>query len=447
MLLLVVFVLILLLLLFAYKTRKRQMTIFERFGIPGPKPNLIFGNAIEIAKRGSLKVFPGWTNKFGEIVGFYIGGRPQVLITDLDLIRQVMVKDFHVFTNRQIVVPGGIHPQLQMKNGLPWLRGSNWKQLRSTLSPSFSIAKVNRMEGLMMISIENMLHELDHKANSDDELNLRSIFEESSFSIITNSFTGLNLSLHDSSYDNFLQVSRPRLEKSMLAVSMLLFPSLTFIAYPLRVLWETIRLKMMWSPEGVCFDTLQKIVKIRKNATVKPIDGLQLLLDSSTIGNATEAASGDPLATKKLLTEEDIVSNAILFVIAGFETTSVTLQFVISNLVNNQDVQDQLRNELKQQIQLNDGMANLQTFTNVPLLLYVIKETLRLYPPGSPGTSRIAEEQYEYEGFRIPKGTGIFIGVSSIHNDPQLWPEPEKFKPERFAGEFNKLAFLPFGAG
>jgi len=151
--------------------------------------------------------------------------------------------------------------------------------------------------------------------------------------------------------------------------------------------------------------------------------------------------------TTEGLSEEEIVSNSLLFLAAGLETVSATLQFIIHNLVNHQDIQEKLRKDIRRAIDQNGGFINFKTVNSIPLLSHVIKETLRMYAPVSPFTTRVAEKDYEYQGIRIPKGTGVFIGVSAIHNDPQLWPEPEKFIPERFQHEFNKMAFLPFGAG
>src|ERR1700744_6281784 len=78
--------------------RHQRMSIFERLGILGPKPNLMIGNWYDIAKDGLVGVFPKWTTKYGPIVGFYLGGQPQVLITDLELIKLVMIRDFDIFS-------------------------------------------------------------------------------------------------------------------------------------------------------------------------------------------------------------------------------------------------------------------------------------------------------------------------------------------------------------
>lgn len=101
---LVVTLVLLLLAILIYK-RQQRMSILKRLGIPGPKPNFIFGNLIDIGFGGLNSVFPKWTEKYGPIVGFYFGGRPQVLVTDFDLIRHILVKDFYKFSNRNQCIP------------------------------------------------------------------------------------------------------------------------------------------------------------------------------------------------------------------------------------------------------------------------------------------------------------------------------------------------------
>lgn len=93
------------LLFYAIYKRHQQMTTFQKLRIPGPKPNFIFGNLIDIAREGLKGVFPKWTKKYGPIVGFYLGGNPQLLITDFELMRRIMIKDFNKFSNKSQSIP------------------------------------------------------------------------------------------------------------------------------------------------------------------------------------------------------------------------------------------------------------------------------------------------------------------------------------------------------
>lgn len=71
----------------------------------------------------------------------------------------------------------------------------------------------------------------------------------------------------------------------------------------------------------------------------------------------------------------------------------------------------------------------------------------RMYSAGTAAATKIAEKYYEYKGYRIRKGTGLVLDISSLHNDPSFGSEPEKFKPDRFEDDYDKLGFLAFGIG
>ncbi len=436
------------------------MSTFKRLGIPGPRPNFILGNLIDIGREGMNGMFPKWTKKYGPIVGFFIGGRPQVLITDFELIRHVMVKDFNIFSDRSQCIPGGVHPTAELQKMILWSSNDAFRHMRATLSPTFSSYKLNAMEPLMMRSIDKLDTELNDKAKSGDEINLRPLMTEFTFSSGVKCIFGLDLSTKhlSSDFKSFAEAARPRLDKSILAMAMVLFPLLDHIAYPLRLLWERFRMYMLWSPEGVCYNIVKKIVQTRREAKFESIDFLQLLMTAKRVKSTTdmdlEMSSEDAnvnVLNKDIqnenLSEEEILSNAMVFLLASYETTLVTLQFVLHNLISHQTIQDELREELRKVMDKDSKSINYSSVSKVPLLLRIINETLRIFPPAMPFTARVANEDYEYEGITIPKGATVFIGVSSIHNDPKLWPEPEKFRPERFESDFDKLAFLPFGGG
>ena len=150
------------------------------------------------------------------------------------------------------------------------------------------------------------------------------------------------------------------------------------------------------------------------------------------------------------LSDDEIVAQSITFLLAGYETSSNTLSFTLYFLALNQDVQDTLRTEIKEAMESNAKKPLFEVAQNMEYLDCVVKESQRLCPPGAFPT-RECSEDYDLNGIHIPAGTEVFIPIYALHHDPDAWPDPEKFDPERFRGPAkdtrHAFQFLPFGAG
>ena len=81
-----------------------------------------------------------------------------------------------------------------------------------------------------------------------------------------------------------------------------------------------------------------------------------------------------------------------------------------------------------------------------------IEELLRIASVAPVGVPRLAAEDFEFHGYVIPKGTSIYPSIYTMHYDPEVFPEPEKFRPERFLGQDGKTvikidSLIPFSVG
>ncbi|CAA7049807.1 unnamed protein product [Microthlaspi erraticum] len=140
---------------------------------------------------------------------------------------------------------------------------------------------------------------------------------------------------------------------------------------------------------------------------------------------------------------------AELFFGAG-DTSSTTTRWAMAEIINNPMIFERLREEIDSVV----GKTRLIQETDLPKLPYleaVIKESLRLHPPGVL-LPRQFEQGCKIRGFYIPKGTTLVINAYAVMRDPDAWKDPDEFKPERFLGQEeekkeNVLKFLPFGAG
>ncbi len=150
------------------------------------------------------------------------------------------------------------------------------------------------------------------------------------------------------------------------------------------------------------------------------------------------------------LSDDEIVAQSVIFLLAGYETSSNTLSFTLYHLAVNPDVQDKLRTEIKEAMESNAKKPLYDVAQNIEYLDCVIKEAQRLYPAAAQ-VNRQCSEDYDYNGIHIPAGTEVVIPIYVMHHDPDAWQDPEKFDPERFRGPAkdtrHAFQFLPFGAG
>merc|ERR1719507_2109574 len=150
------------------------------------------------------------------------------------------------------------------------------------------------------------------------------------------------------------------------------------------------------------------------------------------------------------LSSEQIIGQAIVFILAGFETTASTLTSLSYCLAKNPDVLEKLMEEVNEVVEASEGKIDQESIREMPYLEACIKETLRLLPPIFRN-DRTCVKDWEEDGLFIPKGMNISIPVFVIHHDPAIWAEPETFRPERFFKEeesaIQACSWLPFGGG
>uniref|UniRef100_T1KYD0 Cytochrome P450 n=1 Tax=Tetranychus urticae TaxID=32264 RepID=T1KYD0_TETUR len=134
--------------------------------------------------------------------------------------------------------------------------------------------------------------------------------------------------------------------------------------------------------------------------------------------------------------------NAALFYIAGSDTISNTLKWSMIYLVKYPEYQIKIRDEIKQTIGLNRQPENVDR-QQMPFTMAFIYETLRFSSIVALNLLRRATEDTKVGGYSIPKDSLVIFNFWSVHHDPNLWDNPEQFKPERFLNEDKSKAIKP----
>ncbi|XP_016459371.1 cytochrome P450 81Q32-like [Nicotiana tabacum] len=145
---------------------------------------------------------------------------------------------------------------------------------------------------------------------------------------------------------------------------------------------------------------------------------------------------------------DQIIKGIILVMLnAGTETSSVTIEWAMSLLLNHPEVLEKAKAEIDDHV----GKDRLVDEADLPKLKYlqsIISETLRLYPAGPMLVPHESSDDCTIAGLHIPRGTMLLVNAWAIHRDPLLWEDPESFKPERFEGvQVESWKLLPFGMG
>ncbi|KAJ4846588.1 hypothetical protein Tsubulata_024709 [Turnera subulata] len=152
---------------------------------------------------------------------------------------------------------------------------------------------------------------------------------------------------------------------------------------------------------------------------------------------------------------ETIIKGTIsTLIVAGAETTSIALTWMLANLLNSRHTLEKVQEELDLEVG-RERLVEDSDISNLKYLQAVVKETLRLYPPGPTAVPHEAIEDCYIGGYHIPKGTRVFANLWKLHRDPNIWSNPDKFMPERFLTEetgavdvFGQhFELIPFGSG
>ncbi|WP_024511175.1 cytochrome P450 [Bradyrhizobium sp. ARR65] len=346
-------------------------------------------------------------------------GRSSFILNTPDAIRHVLVDNYENYSR----TPAGIRVLRPMLgNGVLIAEGRAWKHQRRTLAPAFTPRAVATLVSHMLAVIDATVAELKAKAGAP--LELREVMQRMTLEIAGRTMFSFEMGRHNATLRDFVmeyanKLARPHFLDMVLPLS---WPTpLDFARARFRKRWTAFIAKLMAERRAA-----------GKNDGAPPRDLFDLMgeaRDPETALRFSEEQLGDEVAT---------------MILAGHETTALTLFWSLYLLALDPATQDEVAEEVSS-VAVNGALdLDRLKFTRA-----VIDESLRLYPPAFL-IARAATAPDTVVGLPVRKGDVIMIAPWLLHRHEKIWRQPAAFIPQRFMPPSpppDRFAYLPFGAG
>ncbi|XP_055874753.1 cytochrome P450 3A29-like [Biomphalaria glabrata] len=437
------FILLVICVILLYIYGNSPYRLWKKLGIQGPETVTFFGNIHEIyGSSGGIASYAKWNSQFGRKYGVYYFRQPALVLTDPDWIKEVYVKDFNNFRDR-MTVDSNILLNHEIFTGLFFAEGDVWKRIRSIMSPSFSIAKVKAMNSTIDRSAMRLGDHILRLAEDGKPFEAKRLLGAYAIDVVT----GAGFSIDVDSVSN---VNEPFTKHGRSLFTYTWFIKvLAFIAgcFP-SILAPIAKIFNIGFFRREDMDFYVKNIKIMINERkqnpdeAKKRDILQNLIDAES-QSITDAG-------KLKLTSDELVAQGIMLFLAGYETTSSTLQFLLYELASHKDVMEKIFAEINAVI--GDQEPTYELCLNLKYMDATINETLRMYPPLSVLTRQCKKTTKLFD-LELPAHTAIAIPVYNLQRDPEFWRNPNNFDPDRFIEgsptyeHYNPFTYMPFGIG
>lgn len=492
---------------------KQKYSYWSNRGVAGPPPSLLhFGNVLQLEGAPQDQIELEMLRKYGKVYGIYTGLQPTLVVLDEALIKTVLVKDFSAFTDRRAL--NTYHELVNCAQF--FTEGDHWAKVRSITRMAFTSGRLKAMTPLFDRCVGQLLDHLDSivskkGANGDVPATFEPLPVLFTFSIDAISATAFATEVN--SYQGIASEGKsPLLKHALNFFTISPLKALSYFALP-RLINDLFGVQHIFNAASFDYATalIREILRQRRQTKVKVDsnkhkDLIQLLMDAYVdeselkkveSGNfdrletrledekdddvqakleqspsSSSSSTTTTKANKLTLNENEIVAQAILFFVAAFETVSSALTFALYELTVNGDIQDRLYNELVTVFEGSRGrrssMASsssslsssadnvlyekLMSSGDLPYLDAVCKEALRKYPPGKRLERRVTVEQYKLGDILLKRGQLVEIPLIAVMRNPEYFPQPEVFNPERFLPTEEDIApqlgpFLAFGQG
>lgn len=412
---------------------------FSQRNIPTPPFRFFFGHLKTLWNVPSFhRQLETWTKQYGKIYGIYQGRLPTFVVSDPDFLHEVFVKQFVAFHGRNNTFVNKKFLNVFAASG------AEWRRHRHVINPTFSAAKLKLMSPLINGCIHDVMDKLSEHAIDGNEFNIYVYYKRMTMDVICKHIDveflvcvpfclgrcafGIDTDLqnnpdnlyfkkveelfaHDMESDRSFRLAQLLPE---LAPIIGIVPFSSIIG---RVLINTYILPLISNKQLEesaliwLFKRIHPIIEQREQTPTSRMDLLQLMLQVMT------EETQDGSKTNYRLTREEVMSNVLFFMAAGYETTSTALANATYELVRHPEVLQKLQTEIDQLPLNNNSESAEQTkeypdydiVTKMPYMDMFVSEVLRMHPIANRVIQRRVSQDTTIQGIQINKGKKIFL--------------------------------------
>jgi cytochrome P450 len=344
--------------------------------------------------------------EFGDIVSMRRrNGRLAYFINDPAEVRRILTRRH----SRYVKGPGFERVKMLLGNGLIVSDGDAWRRSRTMIQPAFSRQNVHRLIAVMVQCCDSLAVRWAEAARQGRPVNITSDTSDFALELIL-------ISIFGDDYESKL-LSQGKNPFAFLASDSTRDLSVVMKARNLRRL-------------------LLEIIEARRVAgNVETYDFLSMYM------HATDKQGG-------VFSDDELLDELITLIVAGFETSANTLNWVWYLLAGHPDVEENVIAESRRLVPTVSSVT-AESLAEMQYTQQVLEETLRLYPPVWLFTRRSCADD-ELDAFDVPSDTDIYLSPFILHRTAAFWPDAERFDPGRFAeGRLpkNERPYFPFSLG
>lgn len=408
--------------------------------LPTPPEHWLKGSIGRFKPEQLHRYFLDHAEQLGPIYKIHLLRKPCIVLTDAKAIQKIFKDRPHTYRRSKVMekvfAEMGTH-------GIFTAEGDQWSRYRKLMNPAFRTGQIKQFYQSLGSITDRLIKALEQ---SPKVFNFQPLIQRYTVDITSLLSFGYDINTLDNP-DNELQEHLCKI-----------FPMISIrIKSPIPY-WRWFKLKKDRDLDASLKVVHQQVAEFIEIAKAKLHQRQAQAADNS------EEFLADNLLEAMLLSRDDnnegfnddeLVGNVFTLLLAGEDTTANTLAWTVDFLADREDLQDQIFEEIEANLPRTNGEIAPLKFDQLdscPLLLAVINESMRLRPAASILTMQGLEDS-EVCGYHVPKDTPIFMHLSATSFDPDVFDQPNEFKPERWLSmseaqlkQVNK-DLMPFGGG